>query len=71
LDERRGVIVLVGNVGDAWTFDGNKWTPIASVGAVPGDGSVMAFDSARGLIIYFYLGAGGQKTLTWDGSHWT
>jgi hypothetical protein len=70
LDERRGVIVLVGNVGDAWTFDGSKWTAIASVAALRGGGSVLAFDSARGLITYFYFGDPGPNTWTWDGSNW-
>ncbi len=69
LDERRGVIVLIGNLGDAWTFDGTKWTAIASVSGVPAGGSVTAFDSARGLIIHF--GGSAHDMWTWDGARWT
>ena len=68
-DDRLGAVVLVGNLGDAWSFDGTQWKAIGSVSPLPIARSVTVFDSVHGMVIYFADSA--QDTWTWDGSKWS
>lgn len=71
------VIVLWGGVGpgigaDAWTWDGNNWTAIASPGSVRADAA--AIDVGPKLM--FFGGDGPPNNyyndfVSWDGRHWS
>jgi hypothetical protein len=81
-DERRGVVVMFGGMGEGtttynatWTWDGADWTLQNPATAPPGrHWAGMAYDAARGDIVLFggsMAGARFNDTWTWDGTNWT
>jgi hypothetical protein len=77
-DEARSQVVLFGEHGDTWTWDGTKWTaqnPVHSPGAR--GSAAMAYDSAHRVVML--VGGvspadftnGYSDTWIWDGSDWT
>ena len=83
-DTQRQVVVLFGGntsgqwpagaLGDTWEWDGDAWmqrAPTTSPG--PRGHGAMAYDSARGVSVFFggYNGGDLAETWEWDGTNWT
>jgi hypothetical protein len=78
-DDAEADIVLFGENGDTWTWDGSKWTsnnPIHSPGARKG--ATLTYDSVHHVVVLFGGASGQGASLkqhndmwTWDGSDWT
>jgi len=85
-DSRAGVMLLYGGDGvrtsdmgglnvlaDMWSWDGKSWTEIKTTGPGKRLLHAMAYDAARGKLV-FYGGEDGRKlfddTWEWDGQQW-
>jgi len=83
-DTQRHVVVLFGGntngqwpagaLGDTWEWDGDVWmqrAPTTSPG--PRGHGAMAYDSVRGVSVFFggYNGGNLAETWEWDGANWT
>jgi hypothetical protein len=78
-DEARGVTLLFGGsgsalFGDTWTWNGTRWTRVATTGPSPRNVPSLAYDARRQRVVLF----GGQSgtmlladTWEWDGTTWT
>ncbi len=78
-----GKVVLFGGQngaffsGETWLFDGSNWSMMGGPGPSPRRAHVMAYDSARDVVVLFGgdEGAGGvgfvQDTWEWNGTAWT
>lgn len=81
-DSARNKVVLFGGYGgsalgyysDAWGWDGESWTQLATAGPGQRSSFSMAFDAGRGKVVLF----GGNSptgvlgdTWEWNGSAWT
>jgi hypothetical protein len=74
-DSRRGQVLYVNGVGQAWAWTGADWRPLAMGGGprVPRRDSALAtstfaagYDEGRGLLVF----ALSTSTWTWDGTTW-
>jgi hypothetical protein len=71
-------VVLFGENGDTWSWDGNKWTAQNPAHAPGGRrGASMTYDSAHGVDVLFGGGSGQlaaykeyNDVWTWNGSDW-
>jgi hypothetical protein len=78
-DDSHSDVVLFGENGDTWTWDGSKWTPRNPVHSPPARReAAMAYDSTRHVVVLFggYAGSAANlhefnDTWTWNGSDWT
>ena len=83
-DSARQVVVLFGGhtngswpsgaLNDTWEWDGSNWTQRSPANAPgPRQNVAMAYDSARGVCVFFggYDGANLAETWEWDGTDWT
>ncbi len=74
-DSVRNVTVLFagggasGQLSDTWEWNGTAWTQRAEVIGYAGDGATMAFDSRRGVCVYFG-GPGMTNTYEFNGVSW-
>jgi hypothetical protein len=78
-DDRKSDVILFGEQGDTWIWDGSQWTaqnPAHSPSAR--SGASMTYDSVHGLVVLFGGAAGTGENLkelndvwTWNGTDWT
>lgn len=77
-DARRVVLLFGGNgataLGDLWSWNGTRWSRLATSGPPARDDAVLAFDSRRQRLVLFG-GRSGQTLLSdtweWDGTSWS
>lgn len=78
-DEARGVVLLFGGsgsamFGDTWTWNGVRWSRVATTGPSPRNVPVLAYDATRRRVV-LYGGQAGPTLLSdtweWDGVSWT
>jgi hypothetical protein len=78
-DDARHVVLMFGGngtatLGDLWSWDGVRWTRLATSGPPPRDDAVLVYDATRQRTVLFG-GRSGQTLLNdtweWDGTSWT